>query len=464
MTEITSINDNNKTLPGFDPKARHHNMKGEEDHMKERKFYLMFLFLVALSLAMVSTAGAIVSFQCPTQAGGSIGMDGNGDGMLRATDGEILLPLHPTQVCMHLTGGDGFGVMADGTPLYLFSFANVTGVPDDQVMNTGMLAAEWPAPTIELREGEVFYLTLSNVGMVIRPDLFDPHTVHYHGFPQSSNIFDGLPESGLSIGMGASLTYYYVNNDPGTYMYHCHVEATEHMQMGMLGNLYVKPAQNGTEYDLNATGRLYTQFAYNDGDGTTGYDVEYPIQLGGFDREFHDASWGTQPLPFADMKDVFPMINGRGYPDTVNTGAMPQPIDPEDGITDLNGVADSQTVDSLITASQGDRILLRISNLNVTRFHTLASSGIPMQIVGKDAKLLRSPVAPFENLYYHTNSFTIGGGQSYDVILDTLGLDGVVGGGDDVPAGTYFLYTTNAELLSNDQEDFGGMMTEIVIN
>ncbi len=92
-------------------------------------------------------------------------------------------------------------------------------------------------------EGKDFYLSLTNVGMVIRPDLFDPHTVHFHGFPQSSTVFDGLPESGIAISMGATLTYYYHLVGPGTFMYHCHVEATEHMQMGMLGNLYVRAAQ-----------------------------------------------------------------------------------------------------------------------------------------------------------------------------------------------------------------------------
>jgi hypothetical protein len=49
---------------------------------------------------------------------------------------------------------------------------------------------------------------------------------------------------------------------------------------------------------------------------------------------------------------------------------------------------------------------------------------------------------------------TLGGGESADVLLDTTG----------IPAGTYFLYTTNLNDLSNDKEDFGGMMTEIVIN
>jgi hypothetical protein len=33
-----------------------------------------------------------------------------------------------------------------------------------------------------------------------------------------------------------------------------------------------------------------------------------------------------------------------------------------------------------------------------------------------------------------------------------------------VPVGTYFLYSTELNFLSNDQEDFGGIMTEIVVN
>jgi hypothetical protein len=33
-----------------------------------------------------------------------------------------------------------------------------------------------------------------------------------------------------------------------------------------------------------------------------------------------------------------------------------------------------------------------------------------------------------------------------------------------VAAGTYFLYTSNLSFLSNDAEERGGIMTEIVIN
>ena len=85
--------------------------------------------------------------------------------------------------------------------------------------------------------------------------------------------------------MGATLTYYYKINEPGTYMYHCHVEATEHMQMGMLGNLYVYRPRTAARHPTVQAERLH-QYAYNDGDGSTGYDVDYPIQLGSFDQRF----------------------------------------------------------------------------------------------------------------------------------------------------------------------------------
>jgi hypothetical protein len=56
-------------------------------------------------------------------------------------------------------------------------------------------------------------------------------------------------------------------------------------------------------------------------------------------------------------------------------------------------------------------------------------------------------------MYYETGSVTLGGGESVDVIINT----------DGVTPGTYFLYTTNLNYLSNNDEDFGGMMTEIHI-
>ena len=383
---------------------------------------------------VVSPAAAEVRVQCPADTDG---VDTDGDGIV---DND--------HVCKHLAAGDGFINMADGRLQYMFGFADVTGLTSDMVMMDGMLAANFPAPTIKVKEGQKLYLTLTNVGMAHRPDLFDPHSVHYHGFPNAAAVFDGVPEASIVINMGSSLTYFYLNAEPGTFLYHCHVEATEHMQMGMLGQLYVTPKQDGTAFsDPDGSGRVYTKFAYNDGDGSTGYDVDYPIQIASFDPDFHDASFNVQPLPFALMKDRYPMLNGRGYPDTVNPLELTNTADTE-GYPSLP----SQKLNALITATKGQKILLRISSLSTTSFHTLSALGIPMKVVGRGARILRGPGG--KNLYYNTNSVDLGGGEAVDVILDTK----------DVTPGTYFLYAKNLDHLTNDTEDFGGMMTEIIIN
>jgi len=367
-------------------------------------------------------------------------------------------PASPNPVYIHLAAGDGFVLMADGHLQYIFGFQEVpVTVPDADVMTFAELGAQFPAPTLVMDEGTQVYLNLSNVGMPMRPDLFDAHSVHFHGFPQAAPVFDGLPESSVTIKMGATFTYFYNLVEPGTYLYHCHVEATEHMQMGMLGNLYVRPKQNkcGTTGNPACPGGLPagSKFAYNDGDGSTRYDVDAPLQVSGFDRIYHDAHIAVQPLPFAAMKDTDAMMNGRGYPDTIVEGTIPAPAPGDSGgkdwTTDPRG--GPQPVTSKITATAGQRILLRLSNVSVQAFYTIASPSIPMQVVGVNARLLAGPTG--NKLYYTTHSVNLGGGESMDIILDTTGL----------AAGTYFLYTTNLNYLSNYNQDLGGAMTEIVI-
>lgn len=393
---------------------------------------------IAAAFAAPLPASAGVYVQCPG--------DTNGDAVPETAN--------PNIKCMHLSGGDGFATMADGKQLYTFGFSDLTGTPPgnsgiDDRLDKGILAAQQPAPTIDVKQGQQLYLTLTNVGMAMRPDLFDPHSVHFHGFPNAAAIFDGLPESSITINMGASLTYYYNIQDPGTYIYHCHVEATEHMEMGMLGQFFVRPAQDGTS--MSYGGKSFSQFAYNDGDGATGYHKAAALQLASFDHVFHEKHIDVQPLPFAKITTTYSLINGRGYPDTVNPGALAAPTDNPRGIP-------AQPLTSLITldrASEGSVLLLRLSNVSVDSLFSVTALGLPMRVVGQGARILRAGgEATGKDISYNTSVLTLGGGETSDVQIDTTGL----------PAGTYFLYTTNLNYLSNGAEDFGGMMTEIVIS
>jgi len=363
-----------------------------------------------------------------------------------------------------------------------------------QIMDVGVMNGNIPAPLMAIDEDDEFFLTLTNVGMIMRPDLFEQHTVHFHGYPNASAFYDGVPDASVAINIGASFIYYYLAPDAGTYFWHCHISPPEHLQMGMVGQIYVRPRQNRVSSDLyvalqtqqgdlrtacrrlndgvapavtTATDILCSNplpaattsavglstissggtagYAYNDGDGSTYYDVEYPLQIHGFDPNFHFVGMTFNPEGFSDMKDKYFLLNGRSYPDTVTPG--PLATQSTDGSMHF-----SQPLPAIINIPAGQKALLRISDLDVTEYQTLASLGIPMKVIGYNAKLLRDQAG--NNMYYTTNSITLGGGESLDVILDATGY---------TTGQVFYLYTPNLDHLSNDAENFGGLMTEIHI-
>jgi FtsP/CotA-like multicopper oxidase with cupredoxin domain len=351
-----------------------------------------------------------------------------------------------------------------------------------QIMDVGVMNGNIPAPLMAIDEDDEFFLTLTNVGMIMRPDLFEQHTVHFHGYPNASAFYDGVPDASVAINIGGSFTYYYLAPDAGTYFWHCHITPPEHLQMGMVGQLYVRPRQdrvrpgaslwtalqaqqadprtacnssadilcsNPVPASNGATRAATGNYAYNDGDGSTYYDVEYPLQIHGFDPNFHFVGMTFNPEGFTDMKDKYFLLNGRSYPDTVTAGPLKTPS--ADGVNHF-----SQPLSSIISIPAGKKALLRISSLDVSEYQTLASLGIPMTVIGYNAKLLRDQAG--NNLYYTTNSITLGGGESLDVILDASDAT-------RYPQGSvFYLYTPNLDHLSNDAENFGGLMTEIRIN
>ncbi len=361
-----------------------------------------------------------------------------------------------------------------------------------QIMDVGVMNGNIPAPLMAIDEDDEFFLTLTNVGMIMRPDLFEQHTVHFHGYPNASAFYDGVPDASVAINIAASFTYYYLAPDAGTYFWHCHITPPEHLQMGMVGQLFVRPRQNRVAAGANlytarsaqdtdlrtacvsahdilcsnplpavnsgATHTAGATYAYNDGDSTTRYDVEYPIQIHGFDPNFHFVGMTFNPEGFADMKDKYFLLNGRSYPDTVSPG--PLQTQSADGVNHF-----SQPLAAIVTIPHGGRALLRISDLDVSEYQTLASLGIPMQVIGYNAKLLRDEAG--NNMYYTTNSITLGGGESLDVILDACAVRGpapTYSCTTPMAAGTYYLYTPNLDHLSNDAENFGGLMTEVHVN
>lgn len=419
-----------------------------------------------------------------------------GIGLLPNWRGRVLQPVAsadaasattpPVNVTRHLAATDGWIHLPGSVPTYspdpaapspfttyVFGFRDVTNLPDNLILaQKGKV--QHSAPLLYFDELDSIQVNLTNLGLKQRPDLVDSHTIHWHGFRNALPIFDGVPEMSISTPIGQTFPYYYHPHDAGTYMYHCHFEDVEHVQMGMQGIVFVRPAQNKTGNSAGAPPARYFSgstdptiplgYVYNDGAPlgdplSTAYDREYGMFLGDQWAHAHYNDAHIQATDWSDYHADFWLMNGRSYPDTLapngggndpTTGDLIAPA----GRPDLQ----YQPMTSLVQCNAGERVLLRVVNLGYTQA-SMRLAGIPMHVVGKDATPLRGLTSGGTrtgvSTSYYTDTVYIGAGESYDAIFTAPSKSG---SGYD-----RYLFFNNAlgALTTPGGSGLGGQMTEI---
>jgi plastocyanin len=403
---------------------------------------------------------------------------------LAATDGFIYIPGHVAGTIPAVPflpdplSPMGPNPAADPAPnMWAFGFRMVGdrvmrgGTPDegafvlsDAAINSQRAHYQASAPQISVDESMDVHINLRNLGLSVRPDLIDSHTIHWHGFRNAIPLFDGVPELSIAVPIGRDFTYFYrpSSSGPGTYMYHCHFEDVEHVSMGMTGIIYVRAAQNHGGIDIpvarlagNTAAGAPMGYAYNDGvppdhAQSTAYDREYGMFLNEAWAQEHFEGAHIQEHDWSEYRPDIWLLNGRSYPDTIAPPGGGTDIDTGDlkappGHPELQ----FQPISSLITANTGDRILLRFVNLGFQQ-HAMTIDGLRMRVVGKDATLLRRG-STWQD--YWTNTVLIGPGESVDAIVTAPPV---------TTETTYRLYNRNLAYLHNPgMEGLGGQMTEI---
>lgn len=311
-----------------------------------------------------------------------------------------------------------------------------------------------PSPIIWAEQGERLYITLINLGMPVS-QLNDPHTIHLHGAHVATQL-DGFPESSFSVPMwmGPSeipptATYYFMPENPGTYMYHCHVEASEHVQMGMYGALVIYPSVKSLEAAsivMDECGHWrykdivqykipryasHRQFAYND--IQTYFDKEYVMLLSDLDLKWHQTVQTAVQTGIAfnasDFKPNFWLVNGRAFPDTLLPHPQTPPIGSNLNIAQIN-------YESYVHVKTDQKFLLRMINMgySVVPWHI---HGWHFTVIGKDAhpSPFLSIAQKFNEMSMHMNdedsmnmkmnhdmmdmgfTDTIGSGETHDLLL-----------------------------------------------
>jgi len=336
----------------------------------------------------------------------------------------------------------------DDGRIYVFGFRGVTSqetTPSgpgrlDRLIKKYKGMVQWPSPILGIEKDVDLFVVLSNLGFVIRPDLDDSHTIHWHGFRNPNAVFDGVPEVSVAVPLARDFPYYFKPRDEGTYMYHCHFEDVEHVQMGMDGVVYIKSENGDYAYDL-PDGSPATD---------TAFDREFALMINEVDPHPHDNLINIQEFVWSDYKPSYWVINGRSYPDTV---LRDQELPGTD--FDLGGGLYSQPISSLIQLNAGEKGLLRIASLGYEQ-HAMQLLGIPMRVVGQDASYLGSNA-------YTTGSLYLGAGEARDVIIEAPAYSGSPDGTDGAgPYDRYWFRNRAAHrLINGTQTGLGGMLTEV---
>lgn len=88
-----------------------------------------------------------------------------------------------------------------------------------------------PGPMLEFNAGDSVIVHFWN-------DAGESHTIHMHGL-DVNQANDGVPTTSAAVLPFDSTTYHFRANHPGNYLYHCHIQTSIHLQMGMYGGIRV---------------------------------------------------------------------------------------------------------------------------------------------------------------------------------------------------------------------------------
>lgn len=296
-----------------------------------------------------------------------------------------------------------------------------------------------PGPTIRVTEGQLVRITFHNQHNMI-------HTIHWHGLHVPWNM-DGVPwVSQDPIPAGESFTYEFVAGPAGTHMYHCHVDAKHHIDMGMYGMFIVEPREEDmeekeVEHD-NETSMMLDEWDKDHvhNSGQLGQNVGFnktgnPIHsVDSAEQQARD-TLNRPPNPNEDnaAAKTNPAQEERDwYPVTF------PPYEPEYDSYLINGKAFPLT--EQLRISEGERLKVRMANIGVQP-HSMHLHGHSFLVTHRDGYKLDAP--------FRADTLMIGPGERYDIRIDGVN-PGV------------WLFHDHGEASVNDHISPGGMMTMLV--
>jgi FtsP/CotA-like multicopper oxidase with cupredoxin domain len=332
-------------------------------------------------------------------------------------------------------------VCSDGPSFNMTTDADYINLPDGNTMymyGYKLVGTHFqhPSPVLCVNQGDTVTITLTNtlkrdISMVF-PGQNDVLANGAPATPQFSAPGDLSTMTSLAqvaTANGGSVTYTFVADHPGTFLYESGTDPDIQVRMGLFGALIVRPTM-GRDFAYN---RSDDQFTTHTGSATLSGDnntlgganntEEFMVLLSEIDPYLNQAierqdKGLTSSYNLDNYHPRYWLVNGRGFPDSIaDNGASWLPNQPYGALAEVRESDDVRPgVPAVFDPIKGHPYggLARYLNVGTETypFHPHGNNG---KVIGRDGNPLESPAG--QDLSYEKYAIDIGPGQTYDVLF-----------------------------------------------
>lgn len=299
----------------------------------------------------------------------------------------------------------GVACTTSSSPNPTFNLTTQTGqisLPDGNTMfmwgySEGSQPFQHPGPILCVNQGDTVTVILhNNLNEAVSIMFPGQENVMANGSlaqPQFNGGGTLTSLTNVAAANGGSVTYSFVANHPGSFIYESGTDSKKQVGMGLFGALIVRPT-------------LGANYGYNRADSQFTPDEEFLVLLSEIDPYLHQAV--EQGLPF-DMNNYHPhywMINGRGFPDSIADNFAPWlPNQP------YGALALIHPYDATAHPYPGLVHYLNVGTEDFP-FHPHGNNGL---VIGRDGHPLEGSAG--QDLSFEKFAINLGPGQTWDVLM-----------------------------------------------
>lgn len=298
-------------------------------------------------------------------------------GLLVPTVGVNAMTMIPGEMgpTFNLTARDGYIDLPTGDIVYMWGYGLSA--------NTNM---QYPGPTLIVNQGDTVTVNLQN-------EIEEPVSIIFPG-QENVSATGGQPGhiTREAVDGGGVVTYSFVANRPGTFIYHSGTNTQLQLEMGLFGALIVRPST--------------PMQAYNHADSM--YDREFLFLESEVDPLIHQLVV-TGHKDMVDFTQYFPVmwfINGRAAPDTMAAANIPW--------------LPNQPYNCMPMMHPGEKLLMRYVNAG-RDYHPFHTHGNHQRIIAEDGLLLESSVGAGADLSFMDFTHSVPPGGTADAIFSWTG-------------------------------------------